>query len=386
MTSSPFEQLEALGQAGDHRALVSRLIELLQEHKDYHRLFDALLVQKKLELGLPLSQPTSFDDVPEEQRLEFEQAYVDAARQVGQFLLADDQITQAWVYFRTIQETEPVADALDAFKLPEEYDNQVDELINLALYEGANPVRGIEFMLQVHGTCNTITSVDQLFPQFDAELRKRATAVLVGHLYQELLESLTAHVLRESPSQQPGESVRELMTDRDWLFADGGYHVDVSHLSSVLRFARCLNPDSECLPLVLELCEYGARLDSQLQYPGEPPFEDFFGAHLQYFRAIAGGQTDEALDYFLGQLTAESDEQGRQLTAFALVDLLMKIDRPQQALEIAGEHLHSFEQPGGFSYLRLCRQVGSAEEVKQLAQQRGDLVAFAAALIEKPAE
>ena len=66
----------------------------------------------------------------------------------------------------------------------------------------------------------------------------------------------------------------EAITGRDWLFDDGNYHIDVSHLAAVVRFARFLPPESAGLPVVLELCEYGKRLSPQFQFPADPPFDD----------------------------------------------------------------------------------------------------------------
>ncbi|MCH8948439.1 MAG: hypothetical protein IH789_12590, partial [Acidobacteria bacterium] len=81
--------------------------------QDFHRLFDALLLKKKFEMGLPLTQPTSFDDVPEDKQQEFEENYVVAARRIGESFLDAGKIPQAWVYLRTISEPQKVTQAIE---------------------------------------------------------------------------------------------------------------------------------------------------------------------------------------------------------------------------------------------------------------------------------
>ena len=70
MSEDVFAALEELQQQSPE-AVLDRLIETLTAQKNYHRLFDALLMKKKQSLGVGLLQPTSFDNVPEEQKKEF---------------------------------------------------------------------------------------------------------------------------------------------------------------------------------------------------------------------------------------------------------------------------------------------------------------------------
>ena len=81
MTDS-FSQLTESKPAGA-TAVFDKLLESLKANKDYHKLFDATLMRKKQQLGLPLLRPTSLDDVPTDQRTEFEKTYVEAAREAG---------------------------------------------------------------------------------------------------------------------------------------------------------------------------------------------------------------------------------------------------------------------------------------------------------------
>ena len=90
--SDTFSALEDLQQTDGGQAALQQLATVLTDEQNYHRLFDVLLMQKKLEFELPLIRPTSFEDVPDEHRTDFEKHYVESARQVGTLLLEQDII------------------------------------------------------------------------------------------------------------------------------------------------------------------------------------------------------------------------------------------------------------------------------------------------------
>ena len=188
--ATPFEDVEQLHETAGSAAVIERLIETLRSEKNYHKLFDALLLKVRFEMGLPLVGASSFDDVPPERQTEFEEQYVAAARDVGEALLAEGNIPQAWVYLRTIQESGPVRAAIDALPLPDESDEATEEIINIALNEGVHPVRGFELLLRTHGTCNTITAFDQQAPGLAPDDHKHVAGLLVRKLYDDLCGTL----------------------------------------------------------------------------------------------------------------------------------------------------------------------------------------------------
>jgi hypothetical protein len=332
-------------------------------------------------MGLPVAQPTSLDDVPEEQRDEFEEAYVDAAREVGELLLADGKIPQAWPYFRTIRETEKVRAALDALDTRREADEETEALIGVALYEGAHPVKGLEMMLRTHGTCNTVTAMDQQMQQLPPDDQKQASALLVRELYSDLCSVLNQEVQQRVAMTPPSDSLRELITGRDWLFDEANYHIDVSHLNAIVRFARAMDASCPDLAKVIELAEYGTHLDEQFQYGGDAPFDDFYPAHVQFLKAIADDGRDEALAYFKEKLEAEPDHEDKQLIAYVLVDLLTRCGKLAEALEVAEPYLTDVEEASGFSFARLCRDADRLDTLQKVTRAKGDLVGYAAALV-----
>ncbi len=384
MSEDVFTALEELQQQQSPEAVLDRLIETLTTQKNYHRLFDALLMRKKQSLGIDLLLPTSFDNVPEEHKKDFEQAYIDAARQVGALFVEEKQYSDAWLYFQTIQEPELVAEALNSINPRTVPEDKVEELIQVCVYEGANPQKGFEIMLNVNGICNTITVFDQMNAQLKPESREWIARLLVNQLYDDLVQSLQYQVQQKVPMAPPTDDLRELMAGRDWMFEAGSYHIDVSHLNSVVRFARLLSEDDPCLSKVIELCEYGSRLDEQFQYPGETPFEEFYPAHLHFFKAMVGDENDQslAIAYFEKKLDAEPDDDDKQMIAYVLIDLLTRVDQNERAIELAEKHLSQFEDPNTFSFTDLCRETGHLDILQKVARGKGDLVTFAGALID----
>ena len=285
------------------------------------------------------------------------------------------------MYLQVIREPAKVKEAIDKLPPKDESDDRSQEIVRVALYERVHPVKGVQMLLRTNGMCNTITSLDQVMPSLSAEQRRECSQVMVRQLYDDLTETVRRHVQKRIPTIDPRASLRELVTGRDWLFEGGNYHADVSHLNSVVRFARSLEPTSAELKLALELCEYGRQLDAPLRYPGEPPFEDFYEAHKQFFRVLLD-QDDLALDYFRQKLTNEPDERDKPLLAYVLVDLLMRVGRLEEAVDVAATYLANLGDEVGFSLSELCAEANRFDRLKEVAREKGDLVGYAAALVQ----
>jgi len=382
MSISTCETLRSQLSAGGHQQLLEGLVSELRERQDYHKLFDALCLRKKQEMQLPLGKPTSLEDVPHDRREEFERAYMEAAREVGQLLLGAGKLTQAHLYFHAIREPQPVRDALEAFPLPRESTPESEELIELALYKGVHPVKGVQIMLATHGTCSTITALDQGFARLSPEDRAQCAAAMVRTLHADLFSNVQREVQQRMPFAPPMKSLRELITGRDWLFDDNNYHIDVSHLNATTRFARSLSPGVPELSLARDLAEYGSHLSPQFQYAGEPPFQEYYPAHIQFFNFLLNDHTDAALEYFRRQLQKEPDAQDQAMIAYVLVDLLVRADRFSDALPIAEEHLLSGDDEFSAAFAELCEKAGRFDVLERTAEARGDLVTFTAALLQ----
>ena len=70
-----------------------------------------------------------------------------------------------------------------------------------------------------------------------------------------------------------------------------------------------------------------------------------------------------------------------QLTAYVVVDLLSRIGRQNEALELACKYLAESADEFGLSLPELCAQADRLDLLKDLARSKGDVVNFAAALL-----
>lgn len=382
MSTPAFEEIEQIAQSEGPAAAVDRLIEQLEQAGRYDQLFDALLMKKRLELGLPLVQPTSTEDVPDDKLDEWEECYIESARRVGNAFLKDGQIPEAWAYMRHIREPEAVRDALEQIDARRDADEETEELVNVALYEGANPVKGLEIMLRVNGVCNTVTALDQIITQLSPEDRRNAAALLVVELFDDLFRTVGQDVEQREGSAPAADGLRDLIAGRDWLFENDNYHVDVSHLNAVVRFSRFLEPGDPMLDRAIQLTEYGGKLAPQFQYPADPPFDDFFPAHRRYFQVLADVDRDAGLQFFRDKIDEEPDEEDKPMLCYVLVELLIRIGRYEDALEAAQPWLQEIDDPSGFSFSKLCHQAGRLDTLLKSARDKEDVVTFTAALLQ----
>ncbi len=378
MLDQTYIELQSLTQTQGAAAALERLIAALREERRHHQLFDALLLKRKFELGLPLAKPTSFADVPAELQDEFEKHYVACARAVGELLLKDQAISQAWMYFRTIREPQAIAAAIEALPANSPVD---EDILDIAFFQGVCPVKGIELLLASHGTCSTITALDQHFMQLTPEIRRRCAALMVRELYNTLRETVQQEVLKRHPLTPPGQSLRDLIAGRDWLFAEGNYHIDVSHLNAVVRFARALDAECPELNLGLQLAQYGSRLAAQYQYAGTVPFEDFYPAHIEFFKVLSGDNREQALAYFRDKLQGDPGEPEQQYTALIVVELLQRLGRAGEAADLACAWLADAPDEFGLSLADLCAQTGRLEQWARVAREKDDVIGFMAAIL-----
>ncbi|APZ92464.1 hypothetical protein [Fuerstiella marisgermanici] len=376
-TTSRLDKLKAaLPESPSPQDLIASLQQTLTDQKDFHRLFDAKLLEVRQRMGLPLAQPTSLENVPAEQEQDFRDAYVVAAREVGKLFLEDGQLGDAWAYFRTIGEPEPVKAAIDKISVPREPDEEFDQVMNVALYEGAHIARGLEFLLKTHGTCNTVTAYSQLQQQMTPDERRAAAAMMVRNIYDDLQATIRRDVESRMPVLTPNASIAELISGREWLFAEGNYHIDVSHLHSTVGFARALKQGDPELLLAVELCDYGSKLATQLQYPADVPFDDYYKANRFFLTAIAGEDTDAGIDYFLQRLKDAPDEQDQQLIAFVLLDLAQRVGQTERVLAQTAAFVSKMEDPNGFSFTKLCLELGMADKLEEAAAANDDLLGY----------
>jgi len=375
-----FEQLRQTLDKEGAPAAIDRLCAGLREHKDYTGLFYALLMKKRYELGVSPIPTGSSQDLPPQTHAAYEDAIREAGRLVGNLLLDDGNIPHAWAFFRMLGEPEPIARALDRVQPLEGED--CHPLVDIAFHQGVNVRKGFDLILQRYGICSAITTLGgQEFPQGNTD-RDYCIKRLVRALYDELRDRLTAEIEHKQGFKPTAKTVRDLIEGRDWLFADDYYHVDVSHLSSVVQMASNLGPCEE-LNLAREMCEYGRKLSHKFHFNADPPFDDQYRDYGVYLSILAGDNVEEGLAHFRKKADEADPETIGTYPAEVLVNLLLKLNRPKDALEVAKKHLTRADEQrlSCPSVAQLCQQTGNYQALADVAREQGNAVHFMAGLI-----
>lgn len=380
MTGEQFQRLrETLTTAGP-RAAVDKLCDDLRAAGDYHSLFYALLMKKRVELGVSPFPTGPSNDLPAEAHEPYEAAIRDAAREVGNIYLGQRDFAKAWGFFRLIGEPGPVKAALDAYEPGP--DDDTYPVVDIAWHQQVHPQKGFDIYLTRHGICSTITMVGGSDLSAHPDLRTYCYAGLVRTLYQQLSERLTADL--ESRGLPAGGTVAEML--RPELFGEDVYHVDVSHLSSVVQMALQLPlTEKATLRQAFELSEYGAKLARQFQGDADPPFENTYDDYSVYLAILLGEDVDAGLSLFEVKIERELEE-GNSFPAEVYINLLLKLDRKADALAAGRKYLSRLPDDRGLScppLLDLARQADDFAVLAETAEQKGDLVTYLAGLIAK---
>ncbi len=380
--ASAFDALERALRSEGPSAALERLAEHLDASGDYRALLDALLLKVRHELGLPLVSSGPLSELPEPARASYEEKYIEAIRLVGSKYLEDGDIPTAWAYYRAIGETDRVARAILDYRTDGD-DERLAAIIEVAFNHGVNPQRGFELILEHYGTCSAITAFEQL-PAHDEAVRVACAGRLIGRLSDDVATNLRAEISSRGQLVPPeGTSIAELVNGRDWLFADEAYHVDISHLASVVRMS-ILVTDPAMVAKALDLTEYGRRLSPRLQFDGPPPFERIFDDHRLYLGALIGRDVEAAIAHFRDKLArCEADSGEASLSAQTLVLMLVRLGRIDDAIEVASRYLAGLPDSALScpSVAQLCHRAGEAGRLAAISRDRNDLVNFTAALL-----
>jgi hypothetical protein len=374
-----FDELQGTLESKGPEAAIDRLCQSLRDKKDYSNLFYALLLRKRHELGVSPVPTEAAQALPEAAHAPYEDAIREAGRLVGRLYLDEGDIARAWIYYRMLGEPAPVKEALERHQFKEADDPQ--PIIEIAFHHGVHPRKGFDWILERYGICSSITMVSG--HQFsDPEVRSYCIRGLVRCLYEQLRQRLTDEITHRDGVPPRAQSVRELIAGRDWLFVDEFYHVDVSHLSSVVQMSIHLTPCAE-LDMAREICDYGQRLSPRFQYPGDPPFENQYRDYGVYLAILAGDGVDEGIAHFRAKVENADPETIGSYPAEVLVNLLVRIGRPTEALALARRYLAGSDNPSPScpSITELCRLTNDYGTLAAVAREQGDPVHFMAGLL-----
>ncbi len=322
-------------QRHDPAAMIETAIQHFRQNGRPLELFEALKMRIRHRLGLPLiapeDEPRQSDDVDRQ----LEAGLLDACRETGELFLSQGKIREGWMYLRPTGDTARAAELLARI---EPNEDNVEDLIGVLLHEGVDIARGFRLLLNRNGTCNSITTFEQSIANRDKPNRAAAARVLLEHFYGELCGSVRGDIARNEAPAGADETLHEMMSKRKWILADGGYHLDTTHLSAVIRIARVLE-DPLSLQWAWELTQYGKRLHHQFQYPGEEPFVDFYPSHSAYFSVLLGRDVDAGLALFKRKMLAADPEQHGTAPMEVYTELLDRCGRSAEAIDEALAHV-----------------------------------------------
>jgi hypothetical protein len=380
MDSAIFDDLQQTLQTQGTEAALERLCDTLRERKDYGNLFYALLLKKRHALGLAPLSTGAADDLPQDLQGPYEDAIRESGRLVGRLFLQDNNIPHAWMFYRMLGEMEPVAEAIEHYRPTEGED--CSQIVNIAFHEGVHPRKGFDLILERNGICSAITTLGGYEFPHGAEAREYCVKRLVRALHQELLERLAAEIAREEGKAPAATSVAEMIAGRDWLFQDDFYHIDVSHLGAVVQMSVQLPPGEE-LNLARELCAYGRRLSTRFQYNSDPPFEDQYRDYGIYLAILAGEDVEAGIAHFREKADNADPETVGTYPAEVLVNLLLRLGRTVEALQVARRHLALVEDrrltcP---TISELCQRTGDYATLAEVARQQENPVQYVASLL-----
>ena len=374
-----FDSPRAKLAAGGPLAAVDDLCDRLRQAGDFQNLFYALLMRKRVELGLPPFPTGPAADLPPETHEPYEEAIRHAGRLVGNAYLERGDIPKAWQFFRMLGEPEPVKAALTEYKPGPDADPY--PVIEVAWQQGVLPQKGFDLVLDGSGICSAITMASSVDLSQNPDLRAYCTQRLVRSLHAQLTDRLRADLAGRGINASEMATIPELLTGHDDLLADEGYHVDVSHLSSVVQMAMHLPRCAE-LNLARELCLYGEKLSPTLRGRDDPPFENGYPDYRRYLDVVGGVDVDEGLAHFRAKLPA-AERDGYQYPAEVAVNLSLRADRLRDALAVARQYLAGADErhlscPG---VSELARRAGEFEVIAETARAKADPVGYLAGLI-----
>ncbi|MBY0228688.1 MAG: hypothetical protein K2W96_05345 [Gemmataceae bacterium] len=380
MQPAVFDEVRAALESSGPSAAADQLCAALRESREYHLLFYALLMKKRLELGASPIPTGPAVELPAALHAPYEEGIRAAAREVGTLFLGTRELGQAWSYFRMIDEPGPVKEALEAYEPGE--DDDIQPIVQLAFYEALAPRKGFDLLLSRYGTCSAITTMSSAELPFGDDVKQHCIKALVRRLTDDLKASLSNAIAEKEGTPPPDGTVAQLIAGRDWLFGEDSYHLDTSHLSAVVQMAMNLPPCEE-LEMARGLCAYGARLSGRFLGQDDLPFDKGFADYGVYLGILAGDGVDEGVAHFRRKLEEADPEEIGTYPAEVLVNLLLKLGRGQEALAAARKWLGNTEgRPLSCpSVNELCQKLGDYGALAETARKQGDPVHWLAGLI-----
>ncbi|HEV3146516.1 MAG TPA: hypothetical protein VGZ47_21695, partial [Gemmataceae bacterium] len=209
--------LRTLSESGPEKA-IEGLCDSLRQRKDYAKLFYAMLMKKRVQLGVSPVPTASANDFTAPQQAEYEDAIREACRTTGELFLKDGNIPAAFAYYRMIGELNPVKEAIERYQPGTEED--IQPIVDVAFSQGVHPRKGFDLILERYGICSAITTASGYDPGHGPEVRAYCVRQLVRSLHDQLFERLRSVIEQQQGFAPSGRTIPTLIDGRDWLFAD----------------------------------------------------------------------------------------------------------------------------------------------------------------------
>ncbi len=224
-------------------------------------------------------------------------------------------------------------------------------------------------------------------PNLDRETRAAVATPLLHRLHGEVLTNLTRDaedrgLLDEPMPADRSRPIAHLVDQFPELVADESHHIDLSHLSTTLTFARSADQVDDWQQ-ALDLAEYGAHLSATLLLPAEEPFVDFYPMHVAYFRALLDIDADTNLSLFAELATTVDPMQSGTMAAETYIDLLTRLQRYAMAADASAKLLAPGMATLGIAptLLEVSSMGDDYSAYLAAAKSRGDLLGLAQGLI-----
>lgn len=346
-----------------------------REAGEYHRLFDVLKMEIRHRLGLGLLHREDDPPLDEDTQVKLENRFLDACREIAGLFFADGNLNDGWVYLQPLGDEPFAKDLVEKVEVTED---NFGAIIEIAFNHGVSPEYGFRLMLERTGTCNGITAFDVQGRQFDRATISSLASVLLNHFCEEVRTNVIEHVRSVEGNVDETLSLGEFLEKFNWLVREGGHHADATHLASVIRIAR-QTTSSEDNAKALSLANYGCRLSEDFQFASDPPFEQIYEDHRLWYEAMAGINIESAIKHFADKADQAKGEYSETAVVEALVDLQIRTDHRDAAVESTTERIISQLEPdelpaAAFEIAKSPSQYGT---LAQAFQENGNFAGFA---------
>lgn len=360
---------------------IETLVAGLRAKKLYRELFEALKMKHRTAIGLPAVALEGSPELTSEQQDHLERGLIDACREVGIAFLEEGRLEEGWMYMRPVGDRAAAAQALEKVEVTPE---NLESMLQVLVHEAVDVGRGTKLSLQHRGTCNTITMLESVVSMRGRKEQQAGVAELVKHVYHELLQGMLNDLHRRESKDIKADSIEQLLASRPGWLKDGTYHMDTSHLSATVRFARVLD-DKDLIRKAWELSQYGRQLHPQYQYPGDEPFSDLYAMSSAFFAILLGQQIEPSLKMFLQKAEGLDVQEHGTVAIEFYADLLARIGRPNDALKFLLRKMPQGARPFGIapSILDLSHLANDYEPMLAQSKERCDIIGYAAALMNR---